>query len=82
MLYNVTFFLFHEKAFFSMVSEVTVRVWAGVEFCSFIIAGMGLDFILGLTIKKCLCCIPCLSGVLVLSVIFLSIAIYYYYFNY
>lgn len=59
-------FFFMERLFLNGLSEVTVRVWIGVEFCSFIIAGMGLGFIFGL-IKKCLCCITCLSRLLVLS---------------
>lgn len=39
------------------LSEVTLRVWAGLEFCSLIVAGMGLGFIFGLMIKKILYCI-------------------------
>lgn len=70
-------FFFMKRLFLNGVSEVTLRVWAGVESCSFIVAGMGLDFIFGLMIKKCLYCITCLSGLLVLSLRFF-ITIFYY----
>lgn len=67
MVYDVKFFLFHEKTFLNGLSEVTVKVWARVEFCSFTVAGMRLGFIFGLIINKCLCSITCLSGLLVLA---------------
>lgn len=36
-----------KRLFLNGVSEVTVRVWAGVKFCSFIVAGIGLVLYLG-----------------------------------